>query len=90
MIKLQDVLVMGVANPYTQKLVNLLGEVKGWILGIIAAVTVVVIAINSCKYLQGDGSEKAESIANIKKNLYMGGGVFFLVWFAGQVIDAMK
>lgn len=83
-------LVMASSNPFVPKITNLLNEVKGWLLALVAVVTVVVILIHSFKYFQGDGSEKAEAISNIKKSFYMGGGVFFLIWFATYVIDKMK
>lgn len=76
-------------NPYSAKLINLLGDVKGWILGIVATITAVVIAFHGLKYQQGDGQEKAEAIKNIKKSAIMGGGIFFLVWFGSYVATKM-
>lgn len=83
-------LIMASSNPFVPRIISLLNEIKGWFLALIAVVTVVVILIYSFKYFQGDGSEKAEAISNIKKTIYMGGGVFFLIWFATYVVDKMK
>jgi len=81
---------MASSNPFVPKITAILNDIKGWFLALVAVVTVVVILIHAFKYFQGDGSEKAEAMSNIKKTVYMGGGVFFLIWFATYVVDKMK
>ncbi|HCQ91312.1 MULTISPECIES: hypothetical protein [unclassified Clostridium] len=83
-------LIMASSNPFVPKITAILNDIKGWFLALVAVVTVVVILIHAFKYFQGDGSEKAEAMSNIKKTVYMGGGVFFLIWFATYVVDKMK
>lgn len=89
MNKLMLTLMLAADNPYSSKLINMLGDIKGWILGTIAAITGVVIAVHGVKYQQGDGQEKAEATKNIKKTAIMGGGIFFLVWFGTYVATTM-
>ena len=69
---------------------NLLKDMQGWLLTVIGAVTTVMVAIHSVKFLMGDSGDKAESVSNIKKTLVMGAGVFFLIWLTGEIIGRFK
>lgn len=75
---------------YANKVVSLLTDLKTWALSIIGIVTVCVIIWHGLQYQQGNASDKTEAISSIKKTLYMGGGIFFLVWLATYVITKMK
>lgn len=77
-------------NQYLKTVVDLIGDLQGWGLTLIAGITVAVIVFDAIHYQQGGSSEKAEAIANIKNHFKMGAGVFFLVWFAGQVVNTMS
>lgn len=75
---------------FVSKISRILGDLQGWMLLVIAAATTLRIAKEGVSYQQGDGREKKEAMDSIKSTLYMGGGVFALIWFAGYVMKAMK
>ena len=77
-------------NPYILEAINILSEVKGWIMGLVAAVTIVVVARDGVKYQGGDDTEKAAMAKSIRNTLIMGGGIFFLVWLAGYIITKFQ
>ena len=76
-------------NPYVVEIINILNQIKGWIFALIGVVTVVIVVKNAFAYQAGDSSEKQEAARNIKRTLIMGGGIFFLAWFANWVINKM-
>jgi hypothetical protein len=76
--------------PFVTKIIAILTDIQGWILLLIGAITTVRVAKEGISYQQGGAREKADSLANIKSSLYMGGGIFVLVWLAGYVITKMK
>jgi len=78
-----------VDNPYVVEIINILNQIKGWIFALIGVVTVVIVVKNAFAYQAGDSAEKQEAARNIKKTLIMGGGIFFLAWFANWVITKM-
>lgn len=75
---------------FVTKISGILKDVQGWMLVIIGVLTTVRIVKEGITYQQGDGREKKDAMDNIKSTLYMGGGIFALVWFAGYVMSAMK
>lgn len=75
---------------YVNKISAILADLQGWILLLVGAITTVRIAKEGISYQQGGVSEKANAMSNIKSTLYMGGGIFLLVWFATYVIAKMK
>lgn len=77
-------------NPYIVETINLLGEIKGWIMGLVAAVTLVAVAWHGVRYQGGDDAEKANMAKKIRNDLLMGGGIFFLVWLAGYIITKFQ
>jgi len=76
-------------NPYIVQIVEILNQVKVWLLTLIGVVTVVVIIISAIKYQAGDQSEKADEARKIRNSILMGAGIFLLVWFATWVINIM-
>jgi hypothetical protein len=77
-------------NPYLSKVIALIEGLKGWGLALVGVITAAVIVKDCLQYQQGSSQEKAEARDNIKKHLYMGGGIFFLVWFATYVVSYMQ
>lgn len=75
---------------FVSKISSILSDVQGWLLLIIGAITTVRIAKEGISYQQGGAREKGDALAGIKSSLYMGGGIFILVWFAGYVITKMQ
>jgi len=75
---------------FVSKISSILSDVQGWLLLIIGAITTVRIAKEGISYQQGGAREKGDALACIKSSLYMGGGIFILVWFAGYVITKMQ
>lgn len=71
---------------YVSVVLSILGEIANWAKVLVAGVAIVRIFILGLKYNQGDASEKKDSVSGIKQTIYMGGGIFFLVWFAQYVI----
>jgi hypothetical protein len=49
-----------------------------------------MVAIYAVKFLMGDSSDKSEAVGNIKRTLIMGGGIFFLIWLAGEIISRFR
>lgn len=81
---------MNINNPYLTKVITLIEGVKEWGLGLVGVITVAIIVKDCLQYQQGSSNEKAEARDNIKKHLYMGGGIFFLVWFATYIVSYMQ
>ena len=75
--------------PYVNTIKVILGELKTWGFAILLGVTLVKIVMEGIKYQQGDGRVKHEAMDNIKQAIYMGGGLYALVWFAEYVIGKM-
>ena len=75
---------------FVQVVETLIKQLQGYLLGLIGVITTIMVAIYGVKFLMGDSGDKSESITNIKKTLIMGGGIFFLVWFSGEVITKFK
>ena len=75
---------------YVTKITKILTDVKGWMLLVVGLLTAVRVVKEGIAYQQGDGSIKRQCIENIKHSIYMGGGIFLLVWFAGYVASVMK
>lgn len=74
-------------NPYVNKTTELIGKVKGWGLALVGAVTVIKIIQYGIQYQGGSSDEKQDAVKSIRKTFIMGGGIFFLVWFAGYVVE---
>lgn len=74
-------------SAYVSALVALLTEMKGWLLGTVATITVVMIIINGINYQHGNSSQKVQAVDNIKSTLKMGGGIFALAALALYVIQ---
>ncbi len=74
-------------NNNLQVFLQLMNDAKLWIYGLIGGAIFVIVAIYGLKYLQGNDSEKENAMSNIKKTLYMGGGIFFLVALAIEVFN---
>jgi len=87
---LNSLVFLGAANPYVSKLNSLLAEAKGWLFGIIGAITVIMVVGYGVKYLQGGEEEKASSKKSIRSTLIMGGSIFFLAWLGSYVISKMQ
>lgn len=83
---MNDFIFFAVSNPYVTKLNTILSDVKGWLLALDATVTVAMIAFNAIKYQQGNTGDKDQALDNIKKSIYVGAGVFALIWIAEYVI----
>lgn len=83
-------LVLADTNPYLSKATGILGDLKGWLLGLVAAVTLVVIVKHGLEYQAGGEGEKSEAVKGIRKDLIMGGAIFFLVWLASYIITKMS
>lgn len=75
------------SNPYVIKAASILGEILAWGKYLVAFVAAVIIAIYGLKYMQGDASEKKDAVTNIKQTFYIGGGIFFLVWFVQYIVQ---
>ena len=75
---------------YIGKITRILSDVKGWGLLLIGIVTAVRVVKEGIAYQQGDGGAKRQAIENIKHSVYMGGGIFIIVWFVGYVVGIMK
>lgn len=69
---------------------KLLNDLQGYLLGLIGAVTTIMVAIYAVKFLMGDSSDKSEAVSNIKRTLIMGGGIFVLIWLAGEIISRFQ
>jgi len=78
------------SNPYLSAILSILGDIKGWILTIVGALTAVMVAKYGIDYLQGDEMEKATAKKNVKTTIIWGGGIFMLIWIATYVIEKMK
>lgn len=74
------------ANPFVAKFNTVLTDLKGWLISIDVGIVIVMIVINAIKYKQGNNSEKMESVSNIKSSIYIGAGVFVLIWLAQYII----
>jgi hypothetical protein len=75
---------------YVSKVTSIITDLQGWILLLVGAITTLRIAKEGVAYQQGGISEKANAMQNIKSTLYMGGGIFALVWFATYIVTKMK
>jgi hypothetical protein len=65
---------------------GLINTLTGYAKGLVFGVTSLMLCIYGIKYIMGDSSEKQENLSNIKTTLIMGGGIFFLLWLAKDVI----
>lgn len=88
-IAYQHMLLAAGGNPM-EKINSIVSEFQGYLLGAIAGITALVIVKDAIKYQQGTADEKAQSVKDIKKAIYMGGGVFVFIWIATTVIDKLK
>lgn len=77
-------------NPFLDVISNLFSSAQGWIMTIVGVITLFKIAQYIAQYQTGEADEKAHAVKNIRNTLMMGGGGFFLIWFAGEVIKAME
>ncbi|MGL5381735.1 hypothetical protein [Clostridium sp.] len=77
-------------NPYIQVITSLFSDAKGWIMMIVGAITLFKVAQYVMQYQGGEADEKAHSVKLIRNTLMMGGGGFFLIWFADQIFQAMQ
>lgn len=72
-------------NKYVLEAVAILEEALKWIKYIFLTITVFKVAQYSFEYQKGDADEKSHAVKLIRKSLSMGGGFFFLIWFAQYV-----
>lgn len=77
-------------NPYIAEILSIIAEWKGWLMALDAGVTIIMIVYYAFKYKIGTSTEKQDCIIKGRNTLFIGGGIFFLVWLAGSVIDRMK
>lgn len=75
--------------PFVNTIKGILGDLKTWGFMILLGITVVKIVKEGIIYQQGDGRGKQEAMENIKSAIYMGGGLYAIVWFAEYVISKM-
>lgn len=83
-------LVLADTNPYMSKALGILGDLKGWLIGLVGAVTVVVVIKHGLEYQAGGEGEKSEAIKAIRKTIIMGGSIGFLVWLVTYIIGKMQ
>lgn len=76
--------------PYLVKIQGILGDVKGWMFALIGIVTAVIVVKHGFEYQSGGAMEKEQAAKDIRKTLVMGGGIFFLAWFAAYVVTKMQ
>lgn len=86
MINQNVVMAVAAANPFVNKFNTVLTDLKGWLLAIDVGIVLVMIVINAIKYKQGNSAEKDAAVGDIKKTIYIGAGVFVLIWLAQYII----
>lgn len=74
-------------NPFVNKTIEIITKLKTWSLALIGVLSVVKVIQYALQYQSGGDDEKQMAVKSIRKTLMMGGGVFFLVWFASYVVE---
>jgi len=74
-------------NKNLLEIAKVLGNVKGWLIALIGAVTIVVVVIQAFNYQSGDPGEKAEAIKRIRNTIFFGVGVSIFAWFSEYVVN---
>lgn len=74
-------------NPYVNKTIEIIGKLKTWALALVGVITVVKIVQYAIQYQSGGDDDKVVAIKSIRRTIIMGGGIFFLVWFASYVVE---